>query len=160
MSKQHHYTTHLQWTGNQGEGTTTYQSYTRDHTINVDGKCTELLLSADPNFRGDAARYNPEELFLASISACHMLWYLHLCAVNGIVVEVYEDQAKGTMTEEQNGSGRFTAVALYPSVTIRSADHQAKAIELHHEANNMCFIANSCNFAIEHKVTIRIAAAK
>lgn len=154
--KQHLYHIKVEWTGNEGEGTLTYKSYNRSHSISGKGKYEEILASSDPSFLGDKSRYNPEDLFLSSISSCHMLWYLHLCAVNKIVVTDYVDHAEGTMEETANGSGRFIEVSLHPQVTIVNAEHQHRAQELHAEANRMCFIANSCNFPIGHQSTIDI----
>src|SRR5579871_6202515 len=115
--KQHHYELQLEWTGNDGEGTRSYKTYRRDHTITFAGK-PPLPGSSDPNFRGDASRYNPEELLVASLSACHMLWYLHLCAVNQITVLKYEDRASGVMEEKSDGSGAFVRVRLKPVVVV------------------------------------------
>jgi organic hydroperoxide reductase OsmC/OhrA len=112
--------------------------------------------SADPLFRGDKARWNPEELFLASIASCHQLWYLHLCAVSGIVVTAYVDHAEGELDENEDGSGQFQRVVLRPHITIAAGD-KAKALALHQEAHAMCFIANSVNFPIEHDATIILA---
>ncbi len=148
--KKHNYKTKVEWTGNLGKGTLNYKSYERQHTISVEGKYQEILASSDPSFLGDKTRYNPEELFLASISTCHMLWFLHLCATQNIIVSEYVDNATGVMEETKNGSGRFTEVTLYPSVKIDSSDKINLANELHEEANKMCFIANSCNFDIGH----------
>jgi len=149
----HHYSTMLHWTGNHGEGTADYRSYDRSFSVAINGK-PELQGSADPAFRGDKTKWNPEELFLASLSACHMLWYLHLCADEGLRVLSYRDQAAGVMEELENGSGRFTEVVLYPEVTISDADHLDKAKKLHQQAHEMCFIANSCNFPVRHEPNI------
>lgn len=148
--KNHQYQIKVAWTGNDGNGTQNYTSYRRDHTIYGEGKYTEIQASSDPSFLGDPSKYNPEDLFLSSIAACHMLWYLHLCSVHKIVVTEYTDLAKGTMVELENGSGRFTSVTLHPKVTITDTHQIAKANALHKEAHNMCFIANSCNFNIDH----------
>lgn len=149
--KQHHYKSTVTWTGNTNEGTKSYTSYSRNHTISGEGKSDHVLGSSDPSFMGDPARYNPEDLFLSSLSACHMLWFLHLCSQNKIVVTAYVDQAAGTMQELPDGSGKFTSVTLHPQVIIKDAANIALANELHHQANQMCFIANSCNFKIDHK---------
>ncbi len=148
--KSHQYQIKVEWTGNQGNGTQNYKSYSRDHTIYGKGKYNEILASSDPSFLGDASKYNPEDLFLSSVAACHMLWYLHLCSVHKIEVTAYSDNATGCMEELQNGSGRFTSVTLHPQVKITDPQMIAKANELHVEANKMCFIANSCNFIIGH----------
>jgi len=148
--KNHFYTTSLEWTGNKGNGTQNYRSYSRNHQVTIEGKVHAIKASSDPFFLGDPTRYNPEELFLSSIANCHMLWFLHLCSVNKIVVTEYLDQATGTMEEDENGSGRFTEVTLHPRVKVKDLDTIEKANELHAQANKMCFIANSCNFEIRH----------
>lgn len=146
--KLHHYLTKIEWTGNLGSGTFDYRSYSRNHIISASTK-PEILSSSDPSFRGDNTRYNPEELFLSSISSCHMLWYLHLCAVNHLVVEEYIDKAEGVMEEESNGSGHFTSVTLKPQVTFSGNPDLELAKKLHHEAHAKCFIANSVNFDVK-----------
>jgi organic hydroperoxide reductase OsmC/OhrA len=150
--KEHHYSLTMTWTGNKGEGTKSYQSYSRNHTYLSDGK-PEIPGSSDPSFRGDASRYNPEELLVGTLSSCHMLWYLHLCSVNGIVVESYEDKPEGIMLEEENGSGYFSEVTLKPVVTISKGGDQL-AHKLHHEAHDMCFIANSVKFPVKCEARI------
>ena len=148
--RQHQYTIDTAWTGNTGTGTTTYKGYERSHDISAPGK-PAIAGSSDPAFRGDARRYNPEELLVAALSTCHMLSYLHVCAVAGIVVVAYKDQARGTMEETNDGSGHFTEVVLYPVVTITDAARTQEANQLHHRAHELCFIANSCNFPVRHQ---------
>lgn len=145
----HNYQVRIEWTGNRGEGTAHYLAYGRDHTIKINGKA-DLAASADPMFRGDSSRHNPEELLVAALSACHMLWYLHLCADAGIVVESYEDDAEGAMELDADGGGRFTEVLLKPRVKIKTPEKKALAESLHDEAHRKCFIANSCNFPVRH----------
>lgn len=154
--KQHNYAVRIEWTGNDGEGTKTYKSYRRDHKIVAAGKA-EIAASSDPNFRGDASRYNPEELLVASLSACHMLWYLHLCATNKITVIDYRDEAIGIMQENQDGSGQFSKVILYPVVTLAEGDRE-KALALHDKAHHLCFISRSVNFPVEVAPVIQQAA--
>src|SRR4051812_14378129 len=113
MSKQHHYSVTIKWTGNKGTGTSAYTAYDRSHSAIVENK-SELLCSSDPSFRGDKTRHNPEDLFVASLSSCHMLWYLHLCSEAGVVVTDYVDNAKGTMVVTEDGGGHFAEVTLYP----------------------------------------------
>jgi len=149
---EHNYKATITWTGNEGKGTAGYREYQRSHIITVDGK-PEIPASSDPSFRGDKTRYNPEELLLSSVSSCHMLWYLHLCSVNGVIVVEYIDQATGVMIEAADGSGYFKEVTLYPKVIVSDESMIEKANELHHEANKMCFIANSVNFPILHSPT-------
>jgi organic hydroperoxide reductase OsmC/OhrA len=150
MNTQHHYVLSVKWTGNKGEGTANYRAYERSHLVAVENKAI-IKGSSDPAFRGDETMHNPEELFVASIATCHMLWYLHLCADAGIVVTDYLDKATGTMTETANGGGRFTEVVLHPTVTITNKTILEKAKALHHKANELCYIANSCNFPILHE---------
>ncbi len=110
--------------------------------------------ASDPLFLGDPTRYNPEELLVSSLSACHMLWYLHLCTTHKVIVTAYVDSAVGVMQETADGSGKFKEVTLYPCVTVESGGMIEKAKKLHHDANKMCFIANSCNFKIRHEPKI------
>lgn len=155
MGKEHYYKATIVWTGNNGAGTKDYKSYDRNHTICVEKKA-EILASSDPSFLGDPKRYNPEELLVASLSGCHMLWYLHLCAVNGVVVVDYQDNALGTMKENTENGGQFTEVVLHPVVTITDSAQIDKANALHKVANKMCFIANSCNFPVAHLPTCKV----
>lgn len=136
------------WTGNRGSGTSTYRSYGRDHDIAADGKISSIPGSSTPVFRGDKERYNPEELLIASLSACHMLWFLHLCADAGIVVTEYRDDAQGTMQLNADGSGQFNDVVLRPVVRIADASRAAAIAGLHHRAHDLCFIARSVNFPV------------
>jgi organic hydroperoxide reductase OsmC/OhrA len=146
--KQHTYEVRVDWTGNDGEGTKSYRGYRRDHCILSDGK-PQIQGSSDPSFRGDSTRYNPEELLVASLSACHMLWYLHLCSANQVIVLAYEDGATGVMQEDDDGSGVFIRVLLRPKVTISVGNDLDKAAALHGEAHRYCFIANSVKFPVE-----------
>lgn len=149
LRKKHHtYETLIEWTGNDGEGTSTYRSYRRDHTIVSNGRPV-IAGSSGPAFRGNAARYNPEELLLAALSSCHMLSYLHMCAVGHVVVMEYRDAASGVMNENADGSGEFTKVVLRPTVKIAPGSDYGKALALHHEAHRVCFIARSVNFPVE-----------
>jgi organic hydroperoxide reductase OsmC/OhrA len=154
MPKEHHYAVTVDWTGNKGSGTSGYAAYARAHEIRSAGK-PAIPGSSDPSFRGDPARYNPEELLVASLAGCHMLWYLHLCSVAGIVVTAYVDRAEGTMIEEADGGGRFTGVVLKPEVTVKPGADLAKARDLHAAAHKLCFIARSVNFPVAHEPTIR-----
>jgi organic hydroperoxide reductase OsmC/OhrA len=156
MQKSHNYNVKIEWTGNKGTGTSSYRDYERSHSIQIEGK-PEILGTSDPAFRGDKTKHNPEDMLVASLSACHMLVYLHLCADAGITVVDYYDNASGVMEETADGGGHFTEVVLKPTVTILEADMIAKANELHHKANELCFIANSCNFPIRHEPTCEVS---
>ncbi len=147
--KQHYYQTNLQWTGNTGRGTESYRGYERAHSIVVEGKQI-IEASSDPSFRGDKSKYNPEEMFLASLSSCHMLWFLHFCSVASIVVVEYTDHAIATMTESDDGNGKFTEVILRPNVKVKEDWMKEKLNELHDKAHHFCFIANSVNFPVRH----------
>jgi organic hydroperoxide reductase OsmC/OhrA len=153
-ARTHHYSVEVEWTGNQGTGTSKYDAYTRDHVYRAEGHA-EIPGSADPHFRGDPGRWNPEELLLAALSSCHKLSYLHLCAVNHVVVTGYVDRAEAWMDEEA-GSGRFTRAVLHPEVTISADSDPARARELHHQAHHNCFVANSVNFPVDAEPVIRV----
>ncbi|SDK71301.1 Organic hydroperoxide reductase OsmC/OhrA [Actinopolyspora mzabensis] len=157
MSERHDYETVVRWTGNRGSGTEQYDSYGREHLVEVAGKAS-LRGSADPAFLGDPELLNPEELLVASLAQCHMLWYLGICASSGVVVTEYLDAARGTMTEERGGGGRFTEVVLRPVVTVRSESMRDRAAKLHEQAHRKCFIANSVNFPVRHEPGIRVAS--
>ena len=148
-ARSHVYRLAVTWTGNRGSGTSAYDAYGREHEVRAAGK-PPVFGSADPAFRGDPVCWNPEELLVAALSACHMLWYLHLCAVAGIVVTGYDDAAEGIMVEPTVGSAKFERVILRPRVSLAPGADQGHARQLHEVAHRRCFIANSVNFAVEH----------
>lgn len=156
-TRTHTYGTTVRWTGNRGAGTASYGDYGRDHVIEADGR-PPIPGSSDPQFRGDADRYSPEDLLVASLSGCHMLWYLHLCADAGIVVEDYVDSAVGEMVEEAGGAGQFTRVELRPTVTVAAGSDAALAAALHNQAHELCFIARSVRFPVECQPQTMVAA--
>lgn len=158
MDRKHDYAVTVTWTGNRGRGTADYRAYARAHAISAPGK-PPIPGSSDPAFRGDPACWNPEELLVASLSACHKLWYLGLCAQAGIVVTAYEDRAEGTMVEHADGAGEFTAVTLRPRVTIAPGSDPDRALALHADAHAMCFIARSVTFAVAHEAQITVGDA-
>jgi organic hydroperoxide reductase OsmC/OhrA len=149
MGKQaeHRYSVTLDWEGNLGAGTSGYRAYSRAHRISAPGKPV-LSGSSDPAFRGDGSRYNPEELLVAALSACHMLWFLHLCADAGIVVTSYQDRPEGRMVETEDGGGHFKEVVLRPSVVLREQVAPQVLEGVHQQAHHRCFIANSVNFSV------------
>lgn len=148
---QHQFRTTVTWTGNSGDGTSSYHGYSRDHEVRSLGKSITIPGSSAPAFRGDGARWNPEELVVASLAECHMLWYLHLCADAGIVVTAYEDHSEGTLRLNGDGSGEFTEVVLRPSVIITDVSRHREAEALHARAHELCFIARSVNFPVRHE---------
>ncbi|MGP8078186.1 MAG: OsmC family protein [Thermoplasmata archaeon] len=152
MARVHSFRAEVRWTGDRGTGTSDYRAYSRSHTVRSPDK-PAIPGSSAPAFRGDPSRYDPEELLVAALSACHMLWYLHLCSVGGVVVVEYVDPASGTMVEGDDGGGRFTEVVLRPRVRISQGD-PATARSLHDSAHRKCFIANSVNFPVRCEPTI------
>jgi organic hydroperoxide reductase OsmC/OhrA len=152
MGREHNYNISITWTGNRGTGTSGYRAYDRNHVIKAADKA-EIAGSSDPAFRGDKTRYNPEEFMVAALSTCHMLSYLHVCVLNGVVVTDYKDNATGIMAETPDGGGHFIEVTLNPVVTVKDASMIEKANELHHKASELCFIANSVNFPVKHTPT-------
>jgi organic hydroperoxide reductase OsmC/OhrA len=156
VSRTHSYDVSVTWTGDRGTGTSGYRDYARDHEVTAAG-VPPIPGSSDPAFRGDPGRWNPELELTAALSQCHMLWFLHLAAVTGVVVTGYADDARGTMAETDNGAGHFTEVVLRPRVTVASADMARRAQALHAEASAKCFIANSVNFPVRHEPTVTVA---
>ncbi|MES2134039.1 MAG: OsmC family protein [Bacteroidota bacterium] len=156
MKGEHHYKLTTTWTGNNGTGTSGYRAFERSHIIQVENK-PDILGSSDPAFRGDKTKHNPEDLLVASLSSCHMLWYLHLCSEAGVIVTDYIDHATGIMVETPNGSGHFKEVTLHPIVTVTELSMIEKATALHHKANELCFIANSVNFPVSHSPIFQVA---
>jgi len=150
LAVEHQFEITTTWTGNTGTGTRDYRSYSRDHEVNAIGKRGPILGSSDPAFRGDHSRYNPEELLIASLSTCHMLWMLHLCADAGIVITEYSDAASGIMALRPDGSGEFSSVTLRPRMKITDPARIEHAKALHREAHRMCFIAQSVKFPVGH----------
>ncbi|MBT2537972.1 OsmC family protein [Arthrobacter sp. ISL-69] len=146
---EHRYAVTVRWTGNRGDGTSTYRGYSRAHDIDLPGLPT-LRGSADPTFHGDKTRYNPEQLLLTALSQCHMLSFLHVAVKHGVVVTAYEDRAEGLMRTNRDGSGQFESVTLRPQVTLAAAVDNALMEQLHEEANKVCFIARSVNFPVLH----------
>ena len=153
--KTHTYSANVEWTGNKGTGTSSYRAYGREHVIRQEGK-PDIAGSADPAFRGDKSKHNPEDMLVASLSTCHMLWYLHLAAEAGVVVTAYTDAAMGTMVEDAERGGYFTEVVLHPAVTISAGD-AAVAQRLHEAAHHKCYIANSVNFPVRCEPVVRLA---
>ena len=156
-TREHRYVVSVNWTGNLGSGTSGYREYARDYEIAADAK-PAIPGSADPAFRGDRSRWNPEELLVASLSACHKLSYLHLAAAAGIVVTAYADRAEGVMEITPAGVGRFKSVVLHPTVTVKPGSDFQRARTLHQSAHEMCFIANSVNFQVGCEPEIKMEA--
>jgi organic hydroperoxide reductase OsmC/OhrA len=155
MAIEHHYQLTTEWTGNSGEGTKHVRTYDRSHTVSIAGKPT-LNLTTDNAAVGDKSKLNPEDLLVSSISSCHMLSYLYLCSLEGIVVTAYTDQASGIMIEKPSGGGSFKEVVLNPTFYVTDESMVEKAIELHHKAHEICYIANSVNFEVKCNPTCKV----
>jgi organic hydroperoxide reductase OsmC/OhrA len=158
MPKTHHYELTVSWTGNTGTGTSSYQAFERSHDVSGAGKPT-IPGSADPAFRGATDRWNPEEMLVASLAQCHMLWYLVLCAKEGIIVTDYVDHPSGTLVETPDGGGHFEEVVLQPQVTITTPEKIDRAIALHERAHDLCYVANSVNFDVRAEPRVLTAPA-
>ena len=155
MNQSHNYKLTVKWTGNTGTGTSNYREYERSHVLITENKA-DILGSSDPAFRGDKSKHNPEDLLLAALSTCHMLSYLHLCALSEVIVTEYIDHATGIMIYTPDGGGHFSEVTLNPIVTVTENSMRKKADELHEKANELCFIANSVNFPVHHQPVCKI----
>ncbi|HTW04148.1 MAG TPA: OsmC family protein [Streptosporangiaceae bacterium] len=153
MPRVHSYDVSVNWIGNLGPGTSSWRAYSRDHEVTASDRAP-IAASSDPAFRGDPGRWNPELELVAALSQCHMLSYLHRCAEAGIVVTAYADDARGTMAENEDDGGHFIEVVLRPQVTVADETMIEKAVSLHHDAREKCFIANSVNFPVRHEPTI------
>jgi len=162
MSTSHAYGADVVWTGAGAVGTTGYSAYSRDHEVRIAGK-PALLGSSDPAFRGDPTRFSPEELLVAAIAQCHMLWFLHLAAADGVVVVAYSDSARGAMEVEEAGHGQFTEVVLHPVVALAqdAPGSEGQPVDdahlesLHRRAHENCFIARSVNFPVRCEPAVR-----
>jgi organic hydroperoxide reductase OsmC/OhrA len=152
---EHGYELRVTWTGNTGDGTSSYRGYSRAHTVSADG-LPDILGSADRTFHGDSSRWNPEQLLLAALSQCHMLSYLHVCVTEGVVVQEYVDLAHGSMRTEPDGSGRFTEAVLAPQVVVAEESMVQGAVRAHHRAHELCFIANSVSFPVRHAPVVTV----
>jgi organic hydroperoxide reductase OsmC/OhrA len=151
MLGEHRYAVDLEWQGDRGDGTASYRAYGRQHAVRAEGKLHEIAGSSDRAFHGDRDRWNPEELALAALSQCHMLSYLHVATLHGVVVVGYTDAATATMHEDGRGGGRIVEAVLRPRVVVAEPGMRQLAESLHHEASQKCFIAASVNFPVRHE---------
>ena len=155
MNTKHNYKISVKWTGNQGTGTSNYKEFERSYKVQIENK-GDIFGSADPEFRGDKTKHNPEELLLASVSSCHMLWYLHFCTEAKIIVMDYIDNATAILEETENGNGKFTAITLNPTISISQKSELENAKQLHKKANEFCFVSNSLNFEVTLEPIINV----
>jgi organic hydroperoxide reductase OsmC/OhrA len=150
MPKTHDFTAQIVWTGDRGEGTKHYRGYDRTWRIATPGKAP-IECSNDPMLGGDPSKPNPEDLLIASLSACHMLWYLHLASNAGIVVKGYEDTPLGVGETGSRGEGRFVRAVLRPRIRVVRGADLVRADSIHHDVHNFCFIARSVNFPVSYE---------
>ena len=155
MAHEHNYKLTAEWTGNKGDGTKNVRTYDRSHTISIPGK-PDLFLTTDNPAVGDKSKLNPEDLLVSALSSCHMLSYLYLCSLEGVVITSYLDNATGIMIENESGGGKFKEVTLNPIVSVTEESMVEKAIALHHKAHEICYIANSVNFEVKCNPTCTI----
>jgi organic hydroperoxide reductase OsmC/OhrA len=155
MAHEHNYKLTAEWTGNKGDGTKNVRTYDRSNTISIEGK-PELFLTTDNAAVGDKSKLNPEDLLVAALSSCHMLSYLYLCSLEGVIITSYLDNATGIMIENESGGGKFKEVTLNPIVSVTEESMLEKAIVLHHKAHEICYIANSVNFEVKCNPTCTI----
>ena len=134
----------VEWRSGGGfrEGT-----YSRAHKLSFDGGAV-VPGSASPQVvappYSDPAGVDPEEALIASASACHMLWFLHLARDLGLDVAAYRDEARGTMGKDERGKMAMTRIVLRPEIEFAGEAPDSEALaRLHHEAHERCFIANS-----------------
>jgi organic hydroperoxide reductase OsmC/OhrA len=155
MAHEHNYKLTAVWTGNKGDGTKNVRTYDRSHTVSIQGK-PELFLTTDNPTVGDKSKLNPEDLLVTAISSCHMLSYLYVCSLEGVVVTSYTDNATGIMIEKESGGGNFKEVSLNPVIKVANESMVEKATELHHKAHEICYIANSVNFEVKCNPTCSV----
>ena len=144
---EHKYQLKLNWTG--GSEIDAIQN-DRMYEVLIDRKPT-IYGSADKPFFGDPEKYNPEDLLLAALSACHMMSFMYVCRKLGIKVYHYEDHATGLLKINQDGTGQFEFAELKPKV---KADHMPDGMifkELNSRAAKLCFIKRSINFTVNYK---------
>lgn len=155
MAHEHNYKLTAEWTGNKGDGTKNVRTYDRSHTVSIQGK-PDLFLTTDNTAVGDKSKLNPEDLLVSALSSCHMLSYLYLCSLEGVIITSYLDNATGIMIENESGDGKFKEVTLNPIVSVIEVSMVEKAIALHHKAHEICYIANSVNFEVKCNPTCTI----
>jgi len=156
MTKENQFTSNIVWTGNTGEGTKSYRAYRRTWNVEIPGKPV-ISCSNDPELGGDPTLMNPEDMLLSALSACHMLWFLHLASTAGIVVTGYRDQPLGIGESSPNGAGRFVRATLKPKIAVAAGTDLERADAIHHEIHKYCFIARSVSFPVTVSAEFEIA---
>lgn len=139
----------LNWMKKDNISSSLSRIYTKSHHISIEGK-PDLEVSAAKAFKGDPNLYNPEDLLLSSLTSCHMMSYLYCCMQYKIEVISYQDHSEATLQVNPDGSGKIVKVDLFPEIIISNSSQIELALSLHKKANELCFIANSCNFPVYH----------
>lgn len=152
-AKTHDYTVKIEWTGNRGTGTSAYRAYDRNWDLATPGKPL-MHCSNDPLLGGNHEKHNPEDMLIAALSSCHMLWYLHLCSEAGVIVTSYQDNPIAVGEVEPSGKGRFLSATLKPRIEITAESDPVKAAQLHDEIHQVCFVARSVNFPVTYEPEI------
>lgn len=155
MSERHDFVSAIEWTGNRGGGTAGYRSYDRTWSVVTPGKPV-VHCSNDPRLGGAPTLHNPEDLLISALSACHMLWYLHLASRERIVVIAYRDEPMGVGESTPDGAGRFVEAILRPVVSVREGADLERAEAIHHEIHHHCFIARSVNFPVRYETRLEV----
>jgi len=151
----HDYTARIVWTGNRGQGTASYRGYDRTWNVETPGKPV-INCSNDPLLGGDPTLHNPEDMLIAALSACHMLWFLHLASDAGIVVEGYEDNPLAVGESLPSGAGRFLSATLRPHITLAPGSDPEAADSIHSRIHEVCFIARSVSFPVSYAASYTV----
>jgi organic hydroperoxide reductase OsmC/OhrA len=148
----HHYRVTSRWSGSTGVG---YEAYDRTHSVSTTPVTESLTLSADPAFRGDPSKLDPEELFVIAASSCQLLSFLAVAARARVDVVEYEDYAEGRMPDDIRPV-RITEIMLRPRITVRGSVTEDRVRHLCEVAHRECYIANSVTteITIEPAITI------
>ena len=149
----HYFKASLQWNLKSEADFKSKKIYTKNHTISFEGK-ESISVSAAKVFKGDPTLVNPEDLLLSSVTSCHMMSYLYVCQQNNIEILSYQDHSEAILEVNSDGSGKITKIILNPTIKIKDESKIDLAISLHKKANQLCFIANSCNFPILHHPSV------
>jgi organic hydroperoxide reductase OsmC/OhrA len=148
----HRYRTRVTWSGSTGAG---YETYDRRHTAVTVPPTAELALSADPSFRGDADRLDPEQLLVTAAASCQLLSFLAVAARARLDVVGYRDDAEAEMPADERPV-RITRILLRPHVTLAAGADEAKVRRLIDVAHRECYIANSLRSEIVISPTISV----
>ena len=151
----HTFFSHLDWSGAAKGATHEVATLNRALDVTIDG--TTIPMSSAPAFGGDPLRVNPEQLYVASLSACHALTFLFLAARDHLLVTMYSDDAAGELAMV-DGKMRMAVVKLRPQITLDPGADVDKARALVEKAHRQCFIGNSVLARVEVEPVVTCAA--